>query len=160
MSSTFKPAGQSDDFSNDPATLVKTELTDNWNDTTGVVAESDIKFGQDWYDGQGDYQIHVTDVRYDIAPASNDWKRFHYHAFVDIHIFVRRVSEDQPSQFYNLIREVNRIIGQNVQGVTGVSFMRWAPAGGLTQVPEPDHQKSVWHARGTVELYWHQVSTA
>lgn len=160
MSSTWKPAGQSTDFSSDLTDLVKTELTDNWNDSTGVVAEADIKFGTDWWDGYGEYQIHVRDPRYEMEPASNDWRRFNVHGFVDIHVFVRKASESRPSQLFDLRREIQRIVGQNVQGITGTSYMRWAPGGGLVDVTDQTHDTTTWHLRGTVEVYYQMVNTA
>lgn len=143
--------------------MIKSLLTgvNGWNDTTGVVAEADIVFGTDWWNGYGDYQIHVTDPRVDGGePASNDWRRFHTFAYADIHVFVRSLSESRPDALFQIERELNRIIGQNVQGITGTSYLRWAPGGGLAEVPEEDSQSNVWHLKGTVMLYWHQVNSS
>lgn len=162
MSTSWKPAGQSADFSSDITDLLKTLFTgaNGWNDTTGVVAEADIVFGTDWWNGYKDYHIHFRDSRYTTEPATNDWKRFNVHAFCDIHVFVRRVTEDRPSQLFNISREIRRIIGQNVQGITGISYVRWAPGGDLVDVTNQTNDTTTWHLRGTIELFYQQVNTA
>jgi hypothetical protein len=163
MSTSWKPAGQSTDFTSDFPALLQTFFTgaNGWNDTTGVVAEADIKFGTDWWDENGDYQIHFRDTREAEPIPFNGWARWEHHVFVDIHVFVRRVTEDRPDQLFQIKREIKRIVGQGFDDVgSGIQTVRWAPGGGLQDITDKTNDTTTWHLVGTLECFFHMVNTS
>lgn len=156
--STWKISGQSSDFTSDPEDLIEALLNNgtNWTETTP--ARSSIKFGNDWWDGYGSFQIHVIKGRYQRVPQTNDWKKYRYNQQIEIHVFARRNGANKPAEWGNMERQIEKIISQNKTGIgQGISV---GSITGFEDMGANDNQKSTWHSMMTCEILYFKVDTS
>lgn len=156
--SSWIVTGQASDFTSDIEDLVEALLddSDNWVETDPAYAS--VKFGNDTWDGNKDYQVHVTRGRYTREPQNNAWNMYRYHHDVEVHVFCRRVVENKPDQWGKMERQIEKIISQNKtafgQGITVGSISGF-------EVPANDSNlKTRWHSMMTVSLLYHKVDTS
>ena len=72
----------------------------------------DIKFTNDWPDDSADYIISVIPLQSFTEFASNSLI-FDEDTLFEVHIFVRKISEEEPEEIGLIEKEIERIIQQN-----------------------------------------------
>lgn len=104
---------------------------------------SDIKFTNDWPDDSADFIISVIPLQSLTEFASNSLI-FDDNSIFEVHIFVRRISEEEPEEIGLIEKEIERIIQQNPtalvgEGVALVQILDFREEG------EKDSSVNRWH---------------
>lgn len=122
-------------------------IKNNWLETQPAVSE--IKFGRDWWDDYGDFQIHI---RHMVTTAPKILEALGgrlkgYITSLDIHMFTRVLSEQQDfPALENMNKEVDRIL--NVAKNTQVRIspgMLISDVTDMRSLPEDTNIVNVWH---------------
>lgn len=157
MAATWIIAGSTTDLTEPVSTTLKNLIASNWQEANP--AANQIVFGQDWWNAFGSYQIHFRESDTPVYPQNLGWRYRAYDDYVMIHIFVRRNVIQEPVERRNIIREINRIIGQNkdqllLAGIRKNSYME------IVQINDEILSSSVaniWHSIIRVRIHYWRV---
>lgn len=114
--------------------------------------ETKLHFDLEWTPGdiKKTYEIRCVrgpDRPSDVDPPSEGMKVEFFHAFIDVHVFVRRNDNKEPIQLHNMVEEVRRIVRQNQssfgQGIDKVDVIDSIPA----HDPTNYGASAYWHIR-------------
>jgi hypothetical protein len=151
-------AGTSSDLSQDVEDYVRDLIKNNWSLMSPDPAASEITFGTDWWSDYGDYQIHCKHLVTLTGPQNNGWSMRQYLSTINIHVFVRKNSEDKPTQLGVISREIERILAMNPTTVgAGISNIKLVRA---EDVPDNEPSRQVWHRIMQAELQYWKVRTS
>jgi len=157
---TWVIAGSTTDLTELPSTTLQNMIISNWTETNPAAAS--IKFAQDWWDGYGSFQIHFRRQDTPINVQNIGWRYRAYDDYVMIHVFVRRNVAQEPIERQNIVREIQRIIGQKkdqltLAGVTKNSYME------IVQMNDDvlsSSVASIWHSIIRVKIHYWKVDTS
>lgn len=151
MVSRWILSGVGSELTADIEDLISSFLQTKWAETNPV--KTDIKFGDDWWDDNGDFQIHCNETITKPTRIANGGQFALYETLVDIHIFCRRLGEMQTDpQLGNMQREIMRIMHlfptQVAAGMLSVTIKE------IRDIPEPTNIRTVWHSLITVSVIY------
>lgn len=114
---------------------------------------SDIKFTNDWTDDSKDYVISVMHTGTQIELASTK-PMFDHRSIFEVHLFIRKISEDEPEEVGDIEKEVERILIENptiLLNTEGVSLVHILD---FRKVEDQDSGNTRWHYVFDVEMIY------
>lgn len=135
--------------------LIITKLKDSWTETNPPVNDlnefKNINFNHDWNDNAHDINVSVilnTDVMGFASLGATSWD---HGMFIEIHIFVRELSEDYPDVMGNIEKEISRILYSNIRGFKGHGISLVLP-NSFRRIDEEDNTSTVWHSMMSLQI--------
>jgi hypothetical protein len=126
--------------------LVKELLETNWPTSAYDPLNTDIGFGLDTWDDYGDIDIHVTADKVVSAPDTIGWGRSKVTEAVFVNLFVRKNTDQIPTNMGNAQRKIEEIIKDNAASLgQGVTMTRWD---GWDPVKMDNSLNDVWKVVG------------
>src|SRR5574339_413607 len=133
--------------------VVKNRLISSWSETNPPVDSpvdfDNVHFNTDWYDDAYEFEVsvvHNTSIR-DFASLGNN--AFEHSMFIEIHIFVKQLTEEHPIIANNIEKEILRILMTNVTNLgNGISLM--IPSQ-FVYLNEEDSSSNMWHSMVQVQ---------
>lgn len=115
-------------------------------------ALSEIKWMNDWPDNSADYIISVVPFETNIELASTSLI-FDESKLLELHIYVRSLSEDEPSEIGEIQKELERIFTENPTALKdqGIALIQ---ALDFRQIFDSDNTKTLWHFVYDVQLFY------
>lgn len=134
--------------------VIKNKFIDSWTETNppvnSLVEFDNIHFNTDWYDGAWEFEVsvvHNTSLR-GYAALGNDASE--YSMFVDVHVFVKQLTEEHPLIAINIEKEIMRILLTNVTSFgNGISVVMPTE---FISLPEEDNTSTIWHSSIGVQV--------
>src|SRR5687767_3178092 len=112
----------------------------------------DVKFSEDWPDGSSDFQISIIPFETDIQLGATKLL-FDESKLVEIHIYVRALSEDEPDEVGDIQKELERILTENPRALIGSGISLIQPLS-FRQIFDSDNTKTMWHYCYDVQMYY------
>lgn len=112
----------------------------------------EIRFSDDNVDNGAEYQINIipfeTTIEFASTTANLDESKI-----LEIHIYVKSLSEDEPEEVGELQKEIERILLENPSALVGegISLVQILD---FRQMFDGDNTKTMWHYVFDVQLFY------
>src|SRR5688572_21261214 len=113
---------------------------------------NEIRFSDDNIDHGAEYQINIIPFETTIEFASTT-ANFDESKILEIHIYVKSLSEDEPEEVGEIQKEIERILIENPSALVGegISLVQILD---FRQMFDGDNAKTMWHFVFDVQLFY------
>jgi len=118
---------------------------------------SDVRFNFDWWENYGEFLCCIRNVTTFSDPENIGWTFMRNEMVLDVHLWVKQLTEIHPQLANNFQKEIQRILDDNKTALTGgISYM---VCGGFQEIPEEDATSTLWHSVAPVSIVFRRVET-
>lgn len=137
---------------------LKDLIVANWTETSPPV--SDVYFDNDWDNDYGEFRVTIRNPVTNVDPENIGWTYMRNDMFVNIHIFVKQLTELHPTKAANMEKQIKEILEDKKLGLqsSGISYI--LPSS-FQEIPENRELSTTtkWHSVMTVRLVYRQVKS-
>lgn len=144
-------------------TKVKNLITTNWTETSPALDDgtrlTGVTFNFDWFDDLGEFQGSFIHPYTSSDPENIGWTYMYNEMTIDIHLWVKQLTEEHPAMCGRLVKEIERILDDNKTALytsDGISLILHT---GFGEIPEEDNTSTLWHSVMNVVVIFRRVES-
>lgn len=138
--------------------LIRDLIITNWSESNPPIG--DVYFDFDWDNDFGEFRVTLRNVVTTMDPENIGWTYMRNDMFVNIHIFVKQLTELHPAKAANMEKEIKRILSDNKTALqsSGISYI-WPSNFQEIMDSRSGSTTTKWHSVMGIRVVYRQVET-